>query len=253
MTIPREWLQPDWDAPAHVRAFVTTRAGGVSRGEYASMNLGSRSGDDAAHVARNREIVRGELPSDPRWMAQVHGIDVANLDRLDDSKVATADAAVASRPGRVGVVLTADCMPLFVTDRKGSRVGVAHAGWRGMAGGVVESTVAAFEGPREDLMAWMGPAIGPKAFEVGPEVREAFMEDDPGAAEHFIAKASSPAGPRKYLADLYGLARRRLARAGVREVRGGGFCTFTEADRFFSYRREQKSGRMGAFIWIEPR
>lgn len=252
MSLPREWLQPDWEAPAHVRAFVTTRAGGVSRGEYGSMNLGSRSGDEAAHVARNRLIVRDHLPSMPRWMVQVHGADVADLDRLDDSQVATADAAIASQPGRVGVVLTADCMPLFFTDRQGSRVGVAHAGWRGMAGGVIENTVAALGVAAEDLMAWMGPTIGAQAFEVGPEVREAFMKDDPGAAEAFRSKACAPGAPQKYLADLYALARRRLHHAGVRHVSGGGFCTFTDTERFFSYRRAQKSGRMGAFIWIDP-
>ena len=253
MSLPREWLQPDWDAPARVRAFVTTRAGGVSNGEYASMNLGSRSGDDAKHVAGNRAIVREHLPAAPRWMVQVHGSDVADLDRLDESQVATADAAIASEPGRVGVVLTADCMPLFVADRQGTRVGVAHAGWRGMAAGVIENTVAALGTAPESVMAWMGPTIGPEAFEVGPEVREAFMKDDPGAGEAFRGKASAPGGPQKYLADLYALARRRLARAGVRHVSGGGFCTFSEKDRFFSYRREQKSGRMGAFIWLEPR
>jgi polyphenol oxidase len=253
MSLPREWLRPDWEAPPHVRAFVTTRAGGVSGGEYASMNLGSSSGDDAKHVARNRAIVREHLPAMPRWMAQVHGTDVADLDRLDDGQVPTADAAIASQPGRVGVVLTADCMPLFLTDRQGSRVAVAHAGWRGMAAGVIENTVAAFAMPPENLVAWMGPAIGPRAFEVGPEVREAFLKDDAGAGEAFRAKASPPGGPTKYLADLYALARRRLTHAGVRRMGGGGFCTFTDQERFFSFRRAQKSGRMGAFIWLEPR
>jgi YfiH family protein len=251
MSLPAEWLQPDWDAPAHVRAFVTTRAGGVSQGEYATMNLGSRSGDDAVHVARNRAIVRDELPSSPSWLVQVHGTAVADLDRLGESEVATADAAVVSQPGRVGVVLTADCMPLFFSDRKGRRVAVAHAGWRGMAAGVIENTVAALGTVPQDVIAWMGPAIGPLAFEVGPEVREAFMKGDPGAAEAFRSKASPADGPQKYMADLYALARRRLSRAGVASVTGGGFCTYTEKDRFFSYRREQKSGRMGAFIWIE--
>ena len=247
MSLPREWLQPEWDAPARVRAFVTTRAGGVSQGEYASMNLGSRSGDDPAHVARNRAIVRDHLPAMPRWMVQVHGADVADLDRLEDSQVATADAAIASQPGRVAVVLTADCMPVFIADEAGSRVGVAHAGWRGMASGVIENTVAAI-GPPERLMAWMGPTIGPDAFEVGPEVREAFLKTDPDAGDAFRSHK-----PGKFMADLYALARRRLARAGVTRVGGGGFCTFHEPERFFSYRREQKSGRMGAFIWIEPR
>ena len=248
MTLPREWLVPDWDAPPRVRAFVTTRAGGVSGGEYASMNLGSRGGDDPANVARNRLIVREQLPSMPRWMAQVHGTDVADLDTLGDSVVATADAAVASQPGKVAVVLTADCMPLFFTDDAGTRVGVAHAGWRGMAAGVIENTVEAMGIAPERLMAWMGPAIGPRAFEVGPEVREAFVNADPDADRAFRSHK-----PGKHMADLYTLARQRLARAGVSRVSGGGYCTHTDSARFFSYRRAKTTGHMGSFIWIEPR
>ena len=246
MTAHPEWLVPDWNAPARVRAFVTTRAGGVSRGEYASMNLGNHSGDEPESVARNRRIAGERLPGAPRWMAQVHGNGVADLDRLADGEVPRADAATLGVPGRVGVVLTADCMPLFFCDAAGTRVGVAHAGWRGMAAGVIENTVRAMGAAPADVMAWMGPAIGPGAFEVGPEVREAFVAVDAGAAEAFVAHK-----PGKYMADLYTLARQRLARAGVARVFGGGFCTYREADRFFSYRREQKSGRMGAFIWME--
>ena len=247
MTLPPEWLVPDWDVAPRVRAFVTTRAGGASAGEYGSMNLGSSSGDDPGSVARNRLIVREHLPSMPRWMKQVHGTAVADLDRMGDSDVPLADAAVASTPGRVGVVLTADCMPLLLADEAGTRVAVAHAGWRGMAAGVIESTVLAMDVAPEKLRAWMGPTIGPAAFEVGPEVREAFVSADAGADGAF-----RPHEPGKYMADLYALARRRLARAGVERVHGGGFCTYTEVQRFFSYRRVQASGRMGAFIWIEP-
>ena len=247
MTLPREWLVPDWDVAPRVRAFVTTRAGGVSGGEFGSMNLGSRSGDAAANVERNRAIVREHLPAAPRWMAQVHGTDVADLDRLDDAQVPQADAAIASRPGQVTVVLTADCMPLLVSDEAGTRVAVAHAGWRGMAAGVIENTVQAMDIAPRKLRAWMGPTIGPAAFEVGPEVREAFLKSDPAADGAFRSHQ-----PGKFMADLYALARRRLARAGVERVHGGGFCTYTEAQRFFSYRRVQASGRMGAFIWIEP-
>ena len=248
MRLPRQWLVPDWDAPRNVRAFVTTRAGGVSEGEFESMNLASRGGDDPEHVAKNRLIVREHLPAMPRWMAQVHGTDVADLDRLDESQVPTADAAVASLPGRVGVVLTADCMPLFLCDESGEHVAVVHAGWRGMAAGVIESTVRVIGAAPSQLMAWMGPTIGPSAFEVGPEVREAFVAHDPDAREAFRTHK-----PGKFMADLYALARRRLARVGVARVHGGGFCTYTDSARFFSYRRAQKSGRMGAFIWIEPR
>jgi len=246
MSVPREWLVPGWNAPPHVRAFVTTRAGGVSKGEYAAMNLGYSSGDDTSHVTRNRAIVRQELPSEPRWMKQVHGTHAAHIDRSDD--VPTADAAVTSHAGRVAVVLTADCMPLFFSDDAGTRVAVAHAGWRGMAAGVIESTVQALETDPARVMAWMGPAIGPDAFEVGPEVRDAFIAVDPAASDAFRAHT-----PGKYMADLYALARRRLARAGVKSVHGGGFCTYHEPERFFSYRRVKASGRMGAFIWIEPR
>jgi purine-nucleoside/S-methyl-5'-thioadenosine phosphorylase / adenosine deaminase len=246
MTLEPRWLAPDWPAPARVRAFVTTRAGGVSTGEYASMNLGGSAGDDPANVERNRLIVRAEMPGVPRWMAQVHGNAVADLDRLAEGEVPRADAATAGVAGRVGVVLTADCMPLFLCDVGASRVGVAHAGWRGMAAGVIENTVAALGADPASVMAWMGPAIGPGAFEVGPEVREAFVAADARAGEAFVQHR-----PGKFMADLYALARQRLQRAGVSRIHGGGFCTYREADRFFSYRREQKSGRMGAFIWME--
>jgi YfiH family protein len=247
MALPASWLVPDWPVAPRVRAFATTREGGVSTGEFASMNLGSASGDDPAHVARNRQIVREHLPSMPRWMRQVHGTGVADLDRLAEDAAVVADAAAVSEPGRVAVVLTADCMPLFLADRAGRRAAVAHAGWRGMSAGVIEAAVAALGVEPADVVAWMGPAIGPSAFEVGPEVKAAFEKDDPGASRDFFA-----AKPGKFMADLYALARRRLERAGVREVLGGGFCTRTDAARFFSYRREPKSGRMGAFIWIEP-
>jgi YfiH family protein len=246
--LPRQWLVPDWNAPKRVRAFVTTRAGGVSAGEFASMNLGGSSGDDPESVARNRLIVREHLPSMPRWMKQVHGTDVAQLDRHGESEVATADAAVTSQPGRVAVVLTADCMPLFLCDESGENVAVVHAGWRGMSAGVIESTVRVIGAAPSQLMAWMGPTIGPSAFEVGPEVREAFVAHDPDARDAFRSHKSG-----KFMADLYALARRRLGSVGVARVSGGGFCTYTDTARFFSYRRAKASGRMGAFIWLEPR
>ena len=245
MSIPREWLVPDWPAPPRVRAFVTTRSGGTSQGEYATMNLGMNSGDDPARVAGNRAIVRSHLPGDPAYLAQVHGADVADVD-VPVPGLVRADAAVASRPGGVAVVLTADCMPVFLCDRSGGRVAVAHAGWRGMAAGVIENAVRALRCDAADVLAWLGPTIGPDAFEVGAEVREAFVARDANAEAAF-----RPHKPGKYMADLYHLARQRLAAVGVRQVGGGGFCTFHEPARFFSYRRVQKSGRMGAFIWIE--
>ena len=239
-----EWLVPDWDAPPRVRAFVTTRAGGVSHGAYATMNLSASNGDDAIDVARNRTIVCEALPANPAWMRQVHGTDVLDLDRWEGDRP-TADAAVASRQGRVCNVLTADCLPLFLCDGEGERVAVAHAGWRGLAAGVIENAVAALRAPAGEVLAWMGPAIGPRAFEVGPEVREAFVARDARAASAF-----APHTPGKFLADLYALARQRLEAAGVTRIGGGGFCTFHETGRFFSYRREKMSGRMGAFIWL---
>ncbi|HUI99485.1 MAG TPA: peptidoglycan editing factor PgeF [Usitatibacter sp.] len=241
-----DWLVPDWPAASRVRAFVTTRSGGVSEGEYASMNLGAGSGDAAANVARNRAIVRALLPSEPRWLAQVHGAGVASLDGLHPDAVPGADAAVTAVESRICAVLTADCMPVFLCDEAGRRVAVAHAGWRGMAAGVIENALQAMQVAPPEVLAWMGPAIGPAAFEVGPEVRDAFVAVDPAAAAAF-----RPHGAGKFFADLYALARQRLARAGVSRVHGGGFCTMLEATRFFSYRREKRSGRMGAFIWME--
>jgi YfiH family protein len=239
------WIVPEWSAPANVRAFVTTRAGGVSGGEYASLNLGARSGDSADNVARNRAIVREHLPAMPRWLAQVHGTAVATVDTVPPAEVPVADAAVAHSAGHVCAVLTADCLPVLLTDAAGTRVAVAHAGWRGMAAGVIENTVRALGGPPGDLVAWLGPAIGPETFEVGIDVHQAFTAGDAGAADAF-----RPHGDGKYLADLYALARQRLARAGVGRISGGGFCTLRDAERFYSYRREKHSGRMGAFIWI---
>jgi hypothetical protein len=247
MSLPAEWIVPDWPAPARVRAFVTTRDGGVSTGEYASMNLGLTSGDAPGNVERNRAIVRACLPGDPTWLAQVHGNAVADLDAARPDERPRADAAVTSTAGRVAVVLTADCMPLFLADANGTRVAVAHAGWRGMAAGVIENAVRSVAADGGEVHAWMGPAIGPRAFEVGIEVKEAFERADPAAASAF----APPHRPGKFLADLYALARQRLAAAGVRSIHGGGFCTRDEPRRFFSYRREPRSGRMGAFIWLE--
>jgi YfiH family protein len=239
-----DWIVPDWPAPARVRAFVTTRAGGVSRGPYATMNLSATNGDDAMDVARNRAIVCEALPGLPAWMRQVHGIEVADLDHWSGDRP-TADAAAASIQGRVCNVLTADCLPVFLCDADGERVAVAHAGWRGLAAGVIESAVAALGAAPGAVLAWLGPAIGPRAFEVGPEVREAFVSRDARAESAFATHV-----PGKYLADLYALARQRLEAMGVTQVSGGGFCTYQETGRFFSYRREKLSGRMGAFIWL---
>jgi hypothetical protein len=241
-----DWIVPGWQPPAAVRAFVTTRSGGVSEGEYDSLNLGRLSGDAPERVERNRALVREWLPADPCWLEQVHGTAVARVDELGPGEIPVADAAVARHAGTVCAVLTADCMPVFLADAAGSCVAVAHAGWRGLAAGVVENALAAMEVDPCEVHAWLGPAIGPRAFEVGPEVREAFLAFDAEADSAFREHR-----PGKFMADLYALARMRLARAGVTRVQGATHCTFHEPARFFSYRRARASGRMGAFIWLE--
>jgi len=239
-------LVPDWPAPARVRAFVTFRTGGVSAGAYASLNLGTHVGDDPEAVAENRRRVaaRLALPSEPRWLEQVHGTTVLDLDR---DALAPADGAVTAQPGVVCAVLTADCLPVLLTDRGGNRVGVAHAGWRGLAAGVVENAVAALGTSPAEILAWLGPAIGPRAFEVGDEVRAAFA-----AAGFETARAFVPNARGRWQADLYALARQSLARAGVTAVYGGGACTYADAERFFSHRREAPCGRMASLVWLDP-
>lgn len=240
---PEKWIVPEWDAPANVRALITTRAGGVSQGRYASLNLGDHVGDAPAQVTQNRRTLRRSLPAEPKWLKQVHGTAVAEVDVVGGA--VEADASVARTPGVVCAVLTADCLPVLLCDRAGTVVAAAHAGWRGLLAGVLEQTVAAMGVPPESLLAYLGPAIGPQAFEVGDEVRVAFLSADAPAAEGF-----APGAAGKWLADIYRLARMRLKKAGVRQIYGGGFCTFTEAGRFFSYRRDGVTGRMAALIWL---
>lgn len=242
------WIVPDWPAPPSVRALITTRAGGVSRGAYACMNLGMRTGDTAEDVARNRAHLRQSLPAEPLWLHQVHGTTVAEGDGLDGSP--EADAAVARRPGTVCAVLTADCLPLLLCDEAGTVVAVAHAGWRGLSSGVLENTLQIMDRPRAALLAYLGPAIGSAAYEVGAEVREAFIAAD-RSGELRAEAAFAPGKPGKFHADLYALARQRLARSGVVKVYGGGYCTYTERERFFSYRRDGATGRMASLIWME--
>jgi YfiH family protein len=241
-----DWIVPDWPVPSHVCAFTTTRTGGVSTGPYASMNLGRGGRDEPNAIDENRRRFEVFLPSKPVGLNQVHGTAVATLPASTPS--APADAAVTREPGVVCLVLTADCLPVVFSDRSGSVAGVAHAGWRGLAAGVLESSVAALGdlGARPgDLVAWLGPAIGPAAFEVGADVHDAFCDADPRATGCFVARREG-----KWRADLYGLARRSLARAGVGSVHGGGLCTYGDAARFFSYRRERESGRMATVVWL---
>jgi YfiH family protein len=238
------FIRPDWKAPAGVRAAMTTRAGGVSAGAWASLNLATHVGDEPAAVAENRRRLRAALalPAEPAWLEQVHGIRVA---RLPGPASEPADAAVSFARGGVCAVLVADCLPVLLASRAGDRVGVAHAGWRGLAAGVIESTVAALDCEPGELIAWLGPSIGPRAFEVGAEVREAFLARDAGAAAAFI-----PGREGRWLADLAALARRRLAAVGVPEIRGGTLCTYSDPGRFYSYRRDGATGRMAALAWL---
>jgi YfiH family protein len=239
------WLVPDWPAPARVRALVTTREGGVSAGAWASFNLGAHVGDEARAVAANRARLREALPAEPLWLEQVHGTTVAEAGTA--TLGARADASVARAAGRVLAVQSADCLPVLLCDRRERVVAAAHAGWRGLAAGVLEQTVLAMKAPPEDLLAFLGPAIGPGAYEVGAEVRAAFMCADPAAAGAFTAGREG-----KFFADLYALARQRLAKAGIMAVFGGTHCTFNERDRFFSYRRDGVTGRMASLVWLEP-
>ncbi len=245
MTLDPDWIVPHWQAPPCVKAVITTRAGGFSSGAYASLNLGLRTDDDDATVARNRARLRSVLPQEPRWLRQVHGSAVVDADAVSES-APEADASVARSPGTVCAVLIADCVPVLFCDRAGSIVAAAHAGWRGLAHGVIERTLAAIGGEPGELLAYLGPGLGPGAFEVGAEVREAFLSHAPQDAAAF-----SPHAPGKWLADLFALTRNRLQRAGLRAISGGGMCTYSDPARFFSYRRDRTTGRMAALIWRE--
>ncbi len=274
-----DWIVPDWPAPAGVRALVTSRAGGVSVSPYDSMNPAAHVGDAPAAVAENRRILRQALPSEPLWLNQVHGIRVVEVSlppmqsSLSALKGATgevsespptlhfqrgevtpeADASLTRQPGLVCAVLTADCLPVLFCDDAGKVVAAAHAGWRGLAAGVLEETVRAMRVAPERILAWLGPAIGPGSFEVGEEVREAFVAGNPlaGIAFRPALPGTLDESPRKWLADLRVLARIRLAAVGVERVYADASCTFKDARRFFSYRRDGQTGRMASLIWIE--
>ena len=233
---------PDWPAPPNVRAWVTERG---SAARYGTLNLALHVDDDANAVAANRARLRAalDLPSEPRWLTQVHGVRVLDLDR---ERGGEADGAVTRKAQVVCAVLTADCLPVLLCDREGRQVGVAHAGWRGLLNGVLPAAVAAFGCEPKDLIAWLGPAIGQAAYEVGAEVRDAFAARSPAASRRFLRNARGG-----WQADLTGLAHDALAAAGVRSLHGGGFCTYTERERFFSHRREAPCGRMGTLIWLD--
>jgi len=239
------YLWANWPAPENIKALVTTRNGGLSAGGYTSFNLGLSSGDQPATVHANRQLLQQDLNIRPRWLKQTHGIAVA--DACQDPEGTEADAAVARQPGSVCAVLTADCLPVLFCDRDGTAVAAAHAGWRGLANGVLEATVQSMGVPAESIMAWFGPAISIQHFEVGPEVREQFITHDSGAAQAFI-----PGIGDRWFANLYALARRRLESLGIHHINGGKYCSYAQPELFFSYRRDgAQSGRMASLIWIE--
>ncbi len=245
-----EIIKADWSPPSGVHACVTTRSGGVSRPPFDSLNLATHVGDDSLAVAENRTRLRTllALPSDPLWLNQVHGVAVADERRATSCSdaCATADAAYTDQPGVVLAVLTADCLSVAFVSADGQELAVAHAGWRGLASGVLESTLAKFRASHESILAWIGPSIGPQHFEVGAEVRSAFVASWPDAEAAFVPTAE----PGKYLADLPALARQRLVRAGVTQIRGGDMCTVSLPERFYSYRRDGgRTGRMATLIW----
>ena len=245
------FLTPDWPAPANVRAAVSLREGGVSRAPFDALNVATHAGDAPEAVAENRRRLRAALglPAEPSWLAQVHGAQVICLDRPSDAaspgEAPQADAAVTRSPDRVCAIQVADCLPVLFAARDGSAVGAAHAGWRGLAAGVLESTVRALGPDPARLLAWLGPAIGPTHFEVGEEVRAALTAHHPEAGSAFAPNARG-----RWQCDLYAVARRRLEALGVAQVHGGGWDTFADASRFFSYRRERSCGRMAALIWL---
>ncbi|MET4728954.1 YfiH family protein [Lysobacter enzymogenes] len=250
----RPWIEADWPAPPGVRGFTSVRRGlGVSQAPFDALNLGTLYGeqrDEPAAVLRNRELLAqaAGLPSAPRWLHQVHGAGVVRFDDSDDGGEPEADAAVTATPGTVLAILTADCLPVLLAATDGSEVGAAHAGWRGLADGVLEATVAAMRSEPARLRAWLGPAAGPQRYEIGADVRDAFLAVDAAADAAFVATR-----PGHWLVDLYELARQRLARAGVRadHIHGGGLCTISEPDRFYSHRRDRRTGRMATLIWMQ--
>jgi YfiH family protein len=251
-----DWLTPQWPAPAAVGALSTLRGGGASLPPYASLNLGAHVGDDPAAVLDNRRRLRvaAGLPAEPAWLSQVHGARVLDLDApgvLDggvsggDGALGHADAAITRRPGRICAILAADCLPVLFAADSGEAVGAAHAGWRGLAGGVLEATVQALAVPPPTLLAWLGPAIGPRHFEIGPEVRDALLKGDAGAEAAFTLNARG-----RFMADLGALARRRLACLGIERTYGGDECTYSHSARYFSHRRDGRTGRQASLIWL---
>lgn len=239
------YLRHRWNVPAHVHAITTTRRGGVSEGSYASFNLGDHVGDQAQAVAENRARLRTilSLPDEPRWLKQVHGVEVVNAAHVATGTV--ADGVWTDQPGVVCAILTADCLPVFLCDRRGTKVALLHAGWRGLVNGVIGVGVSALNIPGADVVALLGPAIGPAVYEVGDEVRAEFLKRDAANAACFKAH-----GPGHWWMDIYALARAELRTLGIVDVHGGDRCTFSESDLFYSHRRDGVSGRIASLLWL---
>ena len=242
MSVDKHFLIPDWPAPANVRAATTLRTGGVSQGEYASLNPATHVGDNPDKVSQNRELIKTllGLPSDPIWLNQTHSNRAVKAMATDSPL--QADASYTDQPGVVCSVMTADCLPLLVCATDGTEIAAVHAGWRGLLDGVIDNTIAALQ--NKDFLVWLGPAIGPNCFEVGSDVREAFVNKSKDYTSAF-----KPYGDKKWLADIYHLARSNLAALGITKIYGGGFCTVTDHERFYSYRRDHVTGRMATHIW----
>ena len=240
-------ITPNWPAPKNIKAYSTTRLGGVSSGAYSSLNLGNHVNDLPENMLQNRMLLKqfAQLPQEPAWLEQVHSIDVVTLDGqpLVNNR---ADAAYSKKANQICTVMTADCLPVLFCTTTGDEVAAAHAGWRGLCDGILAATVQHFSQPTHQILAWLGPAIGPQQFEVGDDVRQAFLKQNPLADEAF-----KPYKTGKYLADIYQLARQRLHALGITQIYGGDRCTFSEAEHFFSYRRDNVTGRMASLIWIE--
>lgn len=241
------FIQPIWPAPKNIHAIQTTRQGGFSQAPYDGFNLAMHVGDNALTVAKNRQLLNPFLPTEPVWVNQVHGIDV--LDAAKSTCLENADASFSRQKNVVCVTMTADCLPLLLCDKQGAIVAAVHAGWRGLCEGVIEATIKKMAVPSADILVWLGPAIGPESFKVGEDVRSAFIENSPQAEQAFIDK-----GHGKWLCDLYQLAKQRLQTIGVTQIYGASvnenFCTFKQSDQFFSYRRDQTTGRMASLIWL---
>ncbi len=249
-----DFIQPDWPAPRNVKALQTTRVGGVSVAPYASLNLGTHVNDDGIAVARNRQLLSPYLPSEPVWVNQVHGIET--IDAAKSDCVQNADASFTTQRNVVCVTMTADCLPVLLCDAAGTIVAAVHAGWRGLCDGVIEAAIHKMNVPTSEILAWLGPAIGPTAFEVGHDVREAFIKHDAQAEQAFKALGAHKNDHEsdKWLCDMYLIAKQRLNKLGVTQIYGASvnedFCTYTDDARFFSFRRDNVTGRMASLIWL---